>query len=207
MIERSPSVTNSVPSRPNTSRPPKCSVEFRDGVLMEDDLHVLDARRGAAIVDQPASRHGGVVGAVVRAARRSSSRSSGSSRTAGSSATSSSPPWLRASTAGRPVTGADSLPSAATTRKLAGRFSVTSIFPSGRNAMPHGILQPFGDGDDVEGDVGLALGRAGLLRQTPAFDWGRWAAEGRRRLALLSAALPSEEGRTRTIEKLASRER
>ena len=31
VIERSPSVMNSVPSRPNTSRPPKCSGEASDG--------------------------------------------------------------------------------------------------------------------------------------------------------------------------------
>src|SRR5688500_17984034 len=60
---------------------------------------------------------------------------------AGSSATSSKPPWPRASTAGSPVTGAESFPSADNTRSRPGR-SVISILPPGRNARPHGFCRP-----------------------------------------------------------------
>ena len=59
----------------------------------------------------------------------------------GSSATSSKPPCPRACTAGSPVTGSDSLPSAVTIRSRPGR-SVTSILPLGRNATLHGLTSP-----------------------------------------------------------------
>jgi hypothetical protein len=63
----------------------------------------------------------------------------------GSSVTSSRPPWPRASTAGRPATGSDLLPSALTTRSRPGR-SVTSILPPGRNARLHGFWKPSATG-------------------------------------------------------------
>ena len=128
--------------------------------LVEDDLDVLDLaapRRRRTCRARPRC-----CSPLVSAARRSSSRSADSSANAGSSATSSRPPCPRASTAGRPATGSDScLPSALTTRSRPGR-SVTSILPSGRNASPHGLTQPLGHRDDVEGDVELLLRRARL---------------------------------------------
>ena len=56
--------------------------------------------------------------------------------------TSSRPPWPEAQTSGTPLSGGEIWPSAVTIRMRPGR-SVTSIFPSGRNASAHGLARPF----------------------------------------------------------------
>ena len=126
--------------------------------LVIDHLHVLDARRGA--VDELAARDGGVVRAVRRAARRSSSRSAGSTRSSGSSATSSRPPWPRA----RPPAGRRPAPTACRRRddaQPAGLLGHEHL-AAGQERQAPGVLEPLGDGDDVEGDVLLGFGRARL---------------------------------------------
>jgi hypothetical protein len=56
----------------------------------------------------------------------------------GLSARPSSPLWPLALTLGMPATGAETLPACVTIRSAAGFFSVTSIRPSGMNAIAHG---------------------------------------------------------------------
>ena len=186
MIERSPCVTNSVPSRPNTRRLPKCSGRIHRRRLVIDHLHVVDARR-RRIVDELAARHRRVV--LVVLARLGEApvdqvvlRERGIERHV-----------EQAALAAREHRGQSGhrrrqLAVGAEHAQPAGPLGDQHLAARQERHAPR-ILQAFDDGDDVEGDVELLLGRVGL--------------SGKRRLLFGIVRRPRIGGRLRLRRRLA----